>query len=59
MDNTHAEQLQNEIKVYLYLRGDIRPVPVLAPVPLDPGRGGLPTQGLDLGNVSSPVTCLL
>ena len=33
-------------------RCDIRPVPVLAPVPLDPGRGGLQTAGLDIRNVS-------
>ena len=33
-------------------RRDIRPVAVLAPVPLDPGRGGVQTAGLDIRNVS-------
>ena len=33
-------------------RCDIRPVAVLAPVPLDPGRGGVQTAGLDIRNVS-------
>ena len=55
MDYTHTPNhfFSDRMKMFILFRSDIRPVPVLAPVSLDPGRGCLQTPGLDLRNVSS------